>query len=517
MKLAELVATSGVVAATRSRNAKLDAIAACLHALAPDERRAGAMYLAGEVPQGRIGVGWALIEEAMRSSPPAADAALTLADVDRALTELAGLGGAGSGRARKDRLAALFGRATEDERRFVGALVIGNLLQGALAGLVTEAIARATGQPSAAVRRAVMVAGDLGLVADAALADGAAGLARFAITIGRPLAPMLAQTADDIDEAMAQLHEAALEHKLDGARVQIHLDGDDVRVFSRAGNDVTVAVPEVVAVARALPARRAILDGEAIALRPEGRPHPFQVTMRRFGRSIDDEALRTALPLDVFAFDALVIDDDVLVDRPTRERHAALDALVPAGLRVPRLVTSDLAAARAFVDAALASGHEGVMAKAMDAPYGAGSRGAAWLKIKKVHTLDLVVLAVEWGSGRRKGTLSNLHLGARDPVAGGFVMLGKTFKGMTDEILAWQTTELLAREIGRDAHVVFVRPELVVEIAFNDVQASPHYPGGLALRFARVVRYRPDKQAADADTIDAVRAIAIHAGVVTHG
>ncbi|HTJ42343.1 MAG TPA: ATP-dependent DNA ligase [Kofleriaceae bacterium] len=513
MQLSELVATSAAVASTRSRNAKLERLGACLRALAPDERRAGAMYLAGELPQGRIGIGWALIQAAFEGAPPSVSASLSIGDVDRTLTEIAGLGGAGSGRARKERLGALFAKMTDDERKFAGALIVGNLLQGALAGLVTEAIARASGLASAVVRRAVMVAGNVGVVADAALSSG--DLSRFAITVGKPIAPMLAQTAEDIGAAMEELHEAALEHKLDGARVQIHKDGDLVRVFSRAGNDVTVAVPEVVAIARALPARTLILDGEAIALRPDRRPHPFQITMRRFGRSIDDEDLRASLPLEVFAFDALLIDDEVQVDRATRDRHAALQAIVPDVHRVPRIVTADPSLAKQFADAAFAAGHEGVMAKALDAPYDAGNRGAAWLKIKKVHTLDLVVIGVEWGSGRRTGTLSNIHLGARDPHNGGFVMLGKTFKGMTDELLAWQTRELLAREIGRDGHVVYVRPELVVEIAFNDVQASPHYPGGLALRFARVLRYRPDKQASEADTIDAVRAIAIADGVIT--
>jgi ATP-dependent DNA ligase I len=514
VKLADLAAASRAVAATRSRTAKVEVLAACLRAMAPGERGPGAMYLAGELPQGRIGVGWALLDAARTATSPATAPDLELADVERALGELAALSGPGSGRARAERLGALLARATDDERAFLVGLVLGELRQGALAGLVVEAIARAAAIPADRVRRAHMIAGDLGAVAAAALAGGAAALDAFALTVGRPLMPMLAQTADDVDAALAALGEAALEHKLDGARVQVHKDGDDVRVFTRGLHDVTAAVPEVVRVARGTPARRLILDGEALALRPGGRPHPFQVTMRRFGRTEDDPAVRAALPLEVFAFDCLLVDDDVLLDRPTRDRHAALAEVVDAGHRVPRLVTADLAAARAFVEAALAAGHEGVMAKAVDAPYDAGQRGGAWLKVKRVHTLDLVVLAAEWGSGRRRGTLSNLHLGARDPARGGFVMLGKTFKGLTDETLAWQTRELLARELGRDRHVVHVRPELVAEIAFNDVQASPHYPGGLALRFARLVRYRPDKRAADADTIEQVRAIAADAGVI---
>jgi len=309
-----------------------------------------------------------------------------------------------------------------------------------------------------------------------------------------------------VADALARLGTAALEWKLDGARVQVHKAGGDVRVFTRNGNDVTAAVPEIIDAVRGLPARELVLDGEAIALAPGGAPQPFQVTMRRFGRKLDVDALRAELPLSVFFFDVLRLDGESLVERPARERFAALAGALPSGLIVPRLVTRDAAAAQAFYAEALARGHEGVMAKALDAPYEAGSRGAAWLKVKRAHTLDLVVLAAEWGHGRRRGWLSNLHLGARDP-AGGFVMLSKTFKGLTDELLEWQTRELLAREIGRDDHTVYVRPELVVEVAFNDVQASPQYPGGLALRFARVKRYRADKRAEDADTIDTVRAI----------
>jgi DNA ligase-1 len=518
--LADLVATSRDVAATRARNAKIDRLAATLRQLAPDERAVGAAWLAGEVPQGKIGVGWSMIRDASAAAATAPAPTLTVAEVDHALSAIAAAAGPGSARARKDLLGGLFARASDDERTFLGNLVIGELRQGALAGILADAIGRAAGVPGADVRRALMVAGDIGRVAAAALTDGAAGLAGFAITVFRPLMPMLAQTADDVDDALGQLGTAAFDVKLDGARVQVHRDGDQVRVYSRGLNEVTVAVPEVVAAALALPARRLILDGEAIALRRGqvtatglARPLPFQATMRRFGRSGDDPALRAQMPLDVFLFDVLVVDDDVLVDRPATERWAALDALAPASVRVPRLITADAEVARAFYDQVIADGHEGVMAKAIDSPYDAGSRGAAWLKLKKVHTLDLVVLAAEWGSGRRKGSLSNLHLGARDP-GGGFVMLGKTFKGMTDEILAWQTQALLERESGRDGHAVHVRPELVVEIAFNDVQASPHYPGGLALRFARLIRYRPDKSAADADTIDAVRAIAIHDGVL---
>jgi DNA ligase-1 len=318
---------------------------------------------------------------------------------------------------------------------------------------------------------------------------------------------MLAQPVDDVEAALAALGRPALEYKLDGARIQAHKAGGEVRVFSRRLNEVTGAVPEIVEAVQSLPVREAILDGEAIALREGGRPQPFQITMRRFGRKLDVAAMRSALPLHAFFFDALAVDGADLIDLPAEERFAALERAVPLSLRIARTVTDRVAEAEAFLGQALAAGHEGVMAKALHAPYEAGARGGSWLKVKSATTLDLVVLAAEWGNGRRQGWLSNLHLGARDPLSGGFVMLGKTFKGLTDEMLAWQTEQFLAREIARDRYTVYVRPELVVEIAFNDLQASPHYPGGLALRFARVKAYRPDKRAEDADTIDTVRAL----------
>ncbi|MGE5183734.1 MAG: ATP-dependent DNA ligase, partial [Acidobacteriota bacterium] len=401
--------------------------------------------------------------------------------------------------------------ATAPEQKFLGELAVGEVRQGALDGIVVEAIAKAAELSADAVRRAYMLAGDLGQVAAAALAGGAAEIGRFGLTLFRPILPMLAQTADDAASALASFAgPAALEHKLDGFRVQLHKDEGVVRAYSRALNDVTAYVPELVERVAALPARRLVLDGEAICF-AGGRPLPFQDTMRRFGKKGIE--LRGEMPLTLAAFDALLVDDQPLLAEPTRTRIAALEE-VAKPFAVPRLVTADPAAAVAFYEDALAHGHEGVMAKALDAPYDAGIRGAQWLKIKKVHRLDLVVLAAEWGSGRRKGWLSNLHLGARDPASGGFVMLGKTFKGMTDAILEWQTAELLAREVDRDGHIVYVRPELVAEIAFNDVQRSPRYPGGLALRLARLVRYRDDKLAAQADTIDSVRAIAVADGVL---
>jgi DNA ligase 1 len=497
---AAIAQTSHQLAATASRKAKIERLAALLVQLAPDEHAIAARHLAGDAGY-KLGVGHAAVAELRGPIPPAGAASLTIVDIDRRLAELAGLAGAGSARAKRDAFAAMLAAATGPEQAFLGALVVGELRQGALDALVVDAIACAARLEPRAVRAAHMLAGDLGAVAAAALADGAAGLARFGLRVFRPILPMLAQTADTAGAAIASFAgPAALELKLDGFRVQIHKDGDAIRVYSRALNDVTAQVPEVARATAMLPARQLILDGEASAFGPGGRPLPFQDTMRRRG----------ALTLTLF--DALLVDDQTLLATAAGERFAALAQLAP-GHAVPRLVTADAAEADAYFAAAIERGHEGVMAKALDAPYDAGNRGAAWLKIKKVYHLDLVVLAVEWGSGRRRGLLSNLHLGARDP-AGGWVMLGKTFKGMTDEMLAWQTAQLLAREVDRDGHVVYVRPELVAEIAFNDVQRSSRYPGGFALRLARVVRYRVDKAASEADTIDAVRAIAIRDGVV---
>ena len=497
---AAIAQTSQQLAETSSRKAKIERLAALLALLGPGEHAIAARHLAGDVVH-KLGIGYAVVGDLRGQIAPAAAASLTVVDVDRRFAAIAALSGAGSGKARKQAFGAMLAAATAPEQAFLGALVIGELRQGALDALVVDAIAACARLEPAAVRAAHMLAGDLGAVAAAALTEGAPGLSRFGLTVFRPVLPMLAQTADTAAEAIASFGgPAALELKLDGFRVQLHKDGDVIRVYSRALNDVTAQVPEVVAAAAALPARRAILDGEASAFGPGGRPLPFQDTMSGRG------------PLSLTLFDALLIDDQTLLATAAGDRFTALGQLAP-GHAVPRLVTSDAAEANAYFDAAIARGHEGVMAKALDAPYDAGSRGAAWLKIKKVYHLDLVVLAVEWGSGRRRGLLSNIHLGARDP-AGGWVMLGKTFKGMTDEMLAWQTAQFLAREVDRDGHIVYVRPELVAEIAFNDVQRSTRYPGGFALRLARVVRYRTDKTAAEADTIDAVRAIAIRDGVV---
>jgi len=505
MLLADLVAVSMAIASTRSRSAKVAAIGDLLRRCEPSEVGLVALWLSGETAQGRLGIGPAQVQAALAS--PAADLPrLGLLDLNRRLADLSTVSGGGSKARRAELLGATFAEATDDERRFLARLVLGELRQGALAGLLLDGIARAAGVSLAAVRRAQMLSGDLGLVAETALRDGVSGLADISLRLLHPIEPMLAQPAEDIVDAMARIREPILDYKLDGARVQVHKQGDEVRVFSRQGNNVTVAVPEVVAAVAALPARELIIDGETLALAADGRPLPFQTTMRRFGRHSDDPDLRAQLPLTLFAFDCLHRDGETLIDAGTRERHAALADVLPQHLIIPRLTSADSDAAAAFFAKALSLGHEGIMVKDPSAPYAAGGRGGHWLKVKQSHTLDLVVLAAEWGSGRRRGWLSNLHLGARD-ADGRLVMLGKTFKGLTDAMLTWQTERLLALEVARDGNVVHVRPELVVEIAFNELQQSRQYPAGLALRFARVKRYRTDKTAADADHIDQVRVI----------
>jgi DNA ligase 1 len=510
--LATLVEASETASRTTSRLAKRDAIAACLRSAGADGVEIAVAYLSGETRQGRIGIGYATLA-AMRGSP-ATNPVLTLNDVDAALDRIAATTGKGSAAGRGGHLRALFGSATAAEQDFLLRLLLGELRQGALEGIMTDAIAAAAAVPVADVRRAAMVVGSLPVVARVALIEGVAGLARFAIALDRPVQPMLAQPADDIAGAVARVGTAAVEWKVDGARVQVHKAGDEIKVYTRNLNDVTASVPEIVEALHPLPVQELILDGEAVVVSGNGTPQTFQVTMRRFGRKLDVARMRAELPLSVYFFDCLYRDGAPLINRPAHERFAALTDALPTALLMPRLITAEVAAAEAFYADALARGHEGVMVKSLDAPYEAGSRGASWLKVKQAHTLDLVVLAAEWGHGRRRGWLSNLHLGARDP-AGGWVMLGKTFKGMTDELLKWQTTELLARECRRDDDTVYVKPELVVEIAFNDLQTSPQYAGGLALRFARVKGYRPDKRAEEADTIEAVRAL--HAAQLARG
>ncbi|MGZ8633227.1 MAG: ATP-dependent DNA ligase [Solirubrobacteraceae bacterium] len=502
MLLAELTATSQAVRASSARTEKIARLAETLRRMGPDEVAIGVAYLSGELRQRQIGVGYRSLREL---PPPATQATLELIAVDAACAAIGVMGGPGSQAARRDALAALFARATEPEQRYLGALMTGELRQGAQEGVMVEAITRAAAVPRDAIRRACMLSGDLGTTAAAALTGGVEALRAVGLQVGRPIQPMLAAPGAGVDAALAKTGPAAIEYKLDGARLQVHRRGDEVRAFTRSLDDITARVPEVVEAVLALPARDVVLDGEAIALKPDGRPYPFQVTASRFGTRRAD----ATAPLTPLFFDLLHVDGEDLIDRPGAERAAALDALVPAGSRVPRALIADPGAAHAFLDAALAAGHEGVLVKSLEAPYAAGRRGAGWLKVKPRHTLDLVVLAAEWGHGRRRGRLSNLHLGARDPSGAGFVMLGKTFKGLTDAMLTWQTERLLALEVARDDWTVHVRPELVVEIAFDGVQTSTRYPGGVTLRFARVLRHRPDKSAAEADALDAV--LAVHA------
>jgi DNA ligase-1 len=495
------------VRATSRRMEKVALIADVLRETSGRDTELVALYLTGAVPQGRIGIGWRTVRSAMPEGDPIGEAP-TLLDVDRVLGTIAAEKGPGSSERRLGALRELLRRADAAGRRFLGELLVGEVRQGALEGVLREAIARAAGLPPADVRQAAMFASDVGELARVALSEGAEGLRRFSLRLLSPVAPMLASPADDVDAALERLGEAAFEYKVDGARIQVHRADDEVRVFTRHLQDVTDRVPEVVEWARRLPVRELVVEGEALALRPDGRPHPFQVTMRRLGRSKDVTLARQSLPLSTFFFDCLFMEGEgPLISLPYGERSERLSRLVSPEEQLPRLVTADADAAADFLDQALQAGHEGLMAKSLGAPYVAGQRGFHWLKLKSAHTLDLLVLAAEWGSGRRKGWLSNLHLGARDEESGQPVMLGKTFKGLTDAMLQWQTEALLALESGRDEWTVYVRPVLVVEIAFSDVQESPRYPGGLALRFARVKRHRPEKPPREADTLQTVRAI----------
>ena len=525
MLLAELVAVSGEVAATRSRSAKIALVAGCLRSAhrdsahrdsaLRDEVEIAAAFLSGELRQRRTGVGWAALRSARElpdRTPPPSDPTLTLSFVDSAFARIAADSGPGSQTRRAAELGVLFGAATEPERAFLIALVGGELRQGAQDGVMVEAIAAAAGVPLVDVRRAFMLRGALPPIAAAALLDGVDGLRAIELEVGRPILPMLAQSAPDVASAFAQVSPtglAAFEWKLDGIRVQLHRAGDEVRVFTRTLDDITARVPELVEAVASLAVRSVVLDGEAIALDDAGRPRPFQETAARTSSRLEVTTLRSSVPLALFVFDVLHHDGHDLLDAAAADRQRVLEAVLPERLQVPRMVTDDPTAATQFFAGAIAHGHEGVVVKSLRAPYEAGRRGAGWVKVKPRHTLDLVVLAAEWGHGRRAGVLSNLHLGARDG-HGGFVMLGKTFKGLTDELLAWQTELFLRLETHRDSYTVYVAPQAVVEIAFDGVQTSPRYPGGVALRFARVLRYRPDKTASDADDLDAV--LAIHGG-----
>jgi ATP-dependent DNA ligase I len=509
--LHEVAEVSRVVAAHSARLAKVDAIASALSDAVPDEIPVVVAWLSGELPQRQIGVGWA----ALRDVPgPAAAESLTVLAVDEAFTRIGAVAGKGSAAERKRLVGELFGAATRDEQYFLVRLLSGELRQGALDGVMTDAVARASAVPAAEVRRAVMLSGSLPRTAQAALSGGTQALAGFGLQVGRPLKPMLASSEASIEEALDRTGgEAAVEWKLDGIRVQAHIADGGVRLFTRSLDDITDRLPEVVAALGKLPVTSAVFDGELIALRPDGRPYAFQDTASRAASEAGSRGAvkqgAGTVPLSVFLFDVLHLDGTDLIDLPDIERHAALASVVPPEMLMPRLVTGDPGEAAAFFGEAVARGHEGVVVKSLATPYAAGRRGAGWIKVKPRHTLDLVVLAVEWGHGRRQGWLSNLHLGARDPETGGWVMLGKTFKGLTDELLTWQTARFLELEDHRDDWTVYVRPVQVVEIAFDGVQRSPRYPGGVALRFARVLRYREDKPAAEADTIATVKALAL--------
>ncbi|MFI8361740.1 ATP-dependent DNA ligase [Streptomyces sp. NPDC085612] len=504
MLLAEVARVSREVAATSARSRKTALLAELFAAAPPGEAGLVISYLAGRLPQGRPGIGRRTLGQEI---PPAPRPTLTVRDVDTAVSELAAVAGAGAAERRRGIVAALLGAAAGPEQEFLRGLLSGEVRQGALDAVALEGVAAAAGVPAAELRRAVMLDGSLPRVAEAVLAEGAPALRAVTLRVGRPVQPMLAGTAGSVAEALDALGPCAVEEKLDGIRVQVHREGDDVRIYTRSLDEITGRLPEVAELARSLPGERFILDGEVIGRAPDGRPVPFQEIASRVGSRLDVEAARRTLPVAPYFFDVLAAGDDVLLDLPVSERYEVLAALVPESARVGRLAVPDPPAQRAeaegFLAETLRRGHEGVVVKALDAPYAAGRRGKQWLKVKPVHTLDLVVLAAEWGHGRRTGLLSNLHLGAR-AADGGFAMLGKTFKGLTDEMLRWQTAALGALATSDDGFTVRVRPELVVEIAYDGLQRSTRYPAGVALRFARVLRHRPDKDAAQADTVETV-------------
>ncbi|MET9367236.1 ATP-dependent DNA ligase [Streptomyces griseoflavus] len=510
MLLSRLARVSQEVAATSARSRKIALLAELFREAEAADVPVVIPYLAGRLPQGRIGVGWKVLS---RPVAPAAEPSLTVREVDARLTELAGVSGPGSQAGRARLVGELLGACTEDEQRFLFGLLTGEVRQGALDAVAVEGLARATGAPPDAVRRAVMLAGSLQSVAGALLADGPGALERFRLTVGRPVLPMLAHSASSVAEAVGKLGACAVEEKLDGIRVQVHRDGDSVRVHTRTLDDITDRLPEVTAAALELRGERFILDGEVISFDGDGRPRSFQETAGRVGSRTDVATAAREVPVSPVFFDALSVDGRDLLDLPFSERHAELARLVPEPMRVRRTLVpgpGEQDAAEAFLAETLKRGHEGVVVKGLDAPYSAGRRGASWLKVKPVHTLDLVVLAAEWGHGRRTGKLSNLHLGART-AEGGFAMLGKTFKGMTDAMLAWQTERLRELAVDENGYVVTVRPELVVEIAYDGLQRSTRYPAGVTLRFARVLRYREDKRPEEADTVETL--LAAHPGV----
>ena len=496
---ADVVAASHEVVATSSRSGKIAILAGLLETLDLTEVGIAVALLSGEPRQGRVGIGYASVQglENTRSDAPT----LTIADVDRAISEVQATTGGGSATRRKELLDELLGRATEPEAAFLRRLFTGGLRQGALAGLMTDAVAKAAGVPGPTLRRALMLSGDLPVTAEIAFTQGEPGLKNVSLEVFRPIQPMLASTAATVAEAVTEFSVASVEWKLDGIRIQIHRRGDEVRIYTRNLTEITDSLPGIVQAVKRLPVHTAVLDGEALWMTSSG-PAAFQDTVSLIDNDAPPEGIVT------FLFDVLHLDGEDLIDAPLTERAGRLRALAN-DLTIPGVLTSDPDEAQRTLDEALAQGHEGVVVKDADSPYAAGRRGKAWRKVKPVRTYDLVVLAAEWGHGRRQGWLSNLHLGARDPDGGAFVMVGKTFKGMTDELLTWQTQALLERETGRRGIAVHVRPELVVEIAIDGVQSSTRYPGGLALRFARVKRYRPDKDADGADTIDDLRALLV--------
>ncbi|MFF1572288.1 ATP-dependent DNA ligase [Leifsonia sp. NPDC058292] len=504
MLLDELVKTSETVASTRSRLAKVDALATLLSRLEPEEIAPAVGFLIGKAHQGRVGVGWRGVSAAFGA--PAASPTLSVGDLDALFDRLAAASGTGSTIGRSTELREFSERATEREQDFFGRVLLGEMRTGALEGVLMDAVARAADRPGDSVRRAAMLSGDLGETARLALTGTAAELDAVGLVVGRPVLPMLASSATSAASALDTTGMASVEFKLDGARIQVHRRGDDVRVFTRSLADITHRVPEVVEVVRRLPVRDVILDGETLSLDEDGAPRPFQETMSRFGADAARETL-----LHPWFFDVLHVDGRDLIDEPLSTRLAELER-VAGEHRIPGEVTDDPEVAERVAQDALAAGQEGVVVKAIGAPYAAGRRGSSWIKVKPVHTYDLVVLACEWGSGRRQGWLSNIHLGALDPTGefgepGGFVMVGKTFKGLTDDLLRWQTEHFQEIEVRRTAGTVWVAPTTVVEIAIDGVQRSSRYPGGIALRFARVKRYRDDKPPAEADTIQTLRAL----------
>jgi len=502
--LKQLVEISERISATKKKKEKVSLIARFFREAKGKEISLVAFYLSGELPQGRMGIGWISLQEALKGAP-FLPKPLSLVDLDRYFDSIVTESGGGSSGRKVQILRQAFSHTGERERGFLAGLILGEIRQGALEGLILEAVAQATSLPLDLLQRSLMFSGSIGEVARTAIEEGASGLSRFQPKLFHPISPMLASPVEGEDEAIDRLGEAGWEYKIDGARIQVHKDGEEIRIFTRHLKEITESVPEIITLAKKFLMDKAIFEGEAIALREDGKPLPFQTTMRRFGRIQDVERIQKEIPLKPFFFDLLHLDGQSILDVPYGKRFEQLTERMPSEYLIPRIVTADRAKVRDFLLQSLKAGHEGLMAKGLDSPYVAGQRGFMWLKIKPAQTLDLVILAAEWGHGRRKGWLSNLHLGARDEESGEFVMLGKTFKGLTDEMLKCQTKKLLEFETGRDEWTVYVRPELVVEVAFNDIQESPRYPGGLTLRFARVKRFREDKSPREADTFQKVK------------